>query len=107
MPELPVFLRPEARSDLMEIYRFIADRSGYPDQPWRFVQRIRANCDKIGRPPYAGRPRDDLRPGLRTVPFERSTVIAYQVLDDAVEIVNVFYGGRDYEALFSDGNSDT
>jgi toxin ParE1/3/4 len=44
--------------------------------------------------------RDDLQPGLRTVPFEHSAVIAYVVEDDRVAITNVFYGGRDYEALY-------
>jgi toxin ParE1/3/4 len=46
------------------------------------------------------RPRDDLAPGLRTVPFERSAVIAYIVEGGAVQITNIFYGGRDYEALY-------
>jgi toxin ParE1/3/4 len=44
--------------------------------------------------------RDDLKPGLRTVPFEHSAVIAYTVEDRRVRITNIFYGGRDYEALF-------
>jgi toxin ParE1/3/4 len=44
--------------------------------------------------------RDDLHPGLRTVPFEHTAVIAYVVEDDQVCITNVFYGGRDYEALY-------
>jgi len=47
-----------------------------------------------------GTARDDLRPGLRIVPFEHSTVIAYLVEDGQVCITNVFYGGRDYEALY-------
>jgi toxin ParE1/3/4 len=34
------------------------------------------------------------------VPFEHSAVIAYKVEEGAVRITNVFYGGRDYEALF-------
>nr|WP_260682893.1 type II toxin-antitoxin system RelE/ParE family toxin [Rhizobium laguerreae] len=62
-------------------------------------------CRKIGDAPNGGRPRDDLAPGLRTVPFEHSAVIAYHVTD-AVEIVNVFYGGRDYEALLRAGDDE-
>ena len=50
-----------------------------------------------------GRPRDDLEPGLRTIPFERSAVIAYKVEDDRVRIGNVFYGGRNFEALYRGG----
>jgi toxin ParE1/3/4 len=49
-----------------------------------------------------GMARSDLRPGLRTVPFEHTAVIAYEVEDDQV-LTNVFCGGRDYEALFRGG----
>jgi toxin ParE1/3/4 len=49
--------------------------------------------------------RDDISLGLRTVPFEHSAVIAYAIESDAVLIVNIFYGGRDYETLMRDGGS--
>jgi toxin ParE1/3/4 len=61
--------------------------------------RIVARCLKIGDAPRSGRPRDDLALGLRTIPFERRAVVAY-VVTDKVEIANIFYGGRDYEALY-------
>lgn len=65
----------------------------------RFTDRIWAACEKIGNAPLGGRPRDDLLPGLRTVPFEKKAIIAYRVDGETVEIVNVFYGGSDYEAI--------
>lgn len=37
------------------------------------------------------------------VPFEHSAVIAYVVESNIVRIVNVFYGGRDYETLMRGG----
>jgi len=33
------------------------------------------------------------------MPFERKAVIAYRITNDAVEVTNVHYGGRDNEAL--------
>ncbi|MBN9552119.1 MAG: type II toxin-antitoxin system RelE/ParE family toxin [Alphaproteobacteria bacterium] len=99
MRHLRVTYRPDAIADLADIYRFIATRGQSRDVALAFVRRIRARCHKIGDAPNGGRPRDDLRPGLRTVPFERSAVIAYRV-GRTVEIVNVFYGGRDYETLY-------
>ncbi|ARM88369.1 toxin-antitoxin system toxin RelE/ParE family protein [Rhizobium sp. CIAT894] len=99
MRRAKVVYRPEALGDLRQIYITVADMSQSNVIANRFVKRIMARCSKIGDAPNGGRPRDDLAPGLRTVPFERSAVIAYHV-SDAVEIVNVFYGGRDYEALF-------
>lgn len=40
------------------------------------------------------------------VPFERSAVIAYLIEDDRIRIVNIFYGGRDYESLLRDGGAE-
>lgn len=39
------------------------------------------------------------------MPFEHSAQIAYRVAT-AVEITNIFYGGRDYENLYSSPQSD-
>jgi len=37
---------------------------------------------------------------LRTFPFEHSAVVAYTIEGECVWITNIFYGGRDYEALY-------
>ena len=95
-----VVLREEAIADLAEIYRYIARASGSPVTAIRFVRRIRSRCQRIGLVPMGGTARDELRPGLRIVAFEHSAVIAYLVEDGQVCVTNVFYGGRDYEALY-------
>lgn len=100
MRRLPVRYRRSAAADLADIYRYVLELGGSKAAAERFVGRIKARCDRIGDAPSGGRPRDDLLPGLRTVPFERSAVIAYHVEHDVVRIVNAFYGGRDFEALF-------
>ncbi len=106
MKRLPVALREEAIADLVEIYDFIAEQSGLPEQALRFIARIRARCERIGDVPRGGRIRDDLVPGLRTVPFERSAVIAYVVEEGTVRVTNIFYGGRDYEAFYGKGQAE-
>jgi toxin ParE1/3/4 len=105
MRRVDVVYRPEAISDLQEIFRFVAEASQSQSVATRFVNRIMARCRKIGDVPKGGRPRDDLAPGLRTVPFERTAVIAYRV-DHVVEITNIFYGGRNYEAVYRLGIDD-
>ncbi|NEJ24910.1 type II toxin-antitoxin system RelE/ParE family toxin [Rhizobium leguminosarum] len=105
MRRVKVIYRPEALNDLRQLYIDIADMSRSHVTANRFVKRIMAKCRKIGDAPNGGRPRDDLASGLRTVPFEHSAVIAYRVTK-AVEIVNVFYGGRDYESLFRAGDDE-
>jgi toxin ParE1/3/4 len=100
---IEVRYRHEAVSDLEGIFRSVLRHSKSPTVAAGFVARIRDRCQRIGILPRAGRRRDDLAVGLRTVPFERRTVIAYRVVDDVVEITNIFYGGRDYEAMFRRG----
>ena len=100
MRRLKVVLREEAIADLAEIYRYISRASGSPITAIRFVRRIKSRCRRIGNVPMGGAARDDLLPGLRIVPFEHSAVIAYLVEDGQVCVTNVFYGGRDYEALY-------
>ena len=99
-----VVYRPEALASLERIYCYVAEKSQDYGVAEGFVQRLMARCRSIGNAPYGGRPRDDLEPGLRTIPFERRAVIAY-VVSDVVEITDVFYGGRDYEALYHPGKA--
>jgi toxin ParE1/3/4 len=102
MRHLKVAYRPEAVDDLEEIFRYVLDKSQSLEIAYGFVRRIKGRCERVGNVPLGGRPRDDLEPGLRTVPFEKSAVIAYKVESDLVRITNVFYGGRDYDALYRD-----
>ena len=100
MEPLEVVFRPDAAADLAELHAWIVDAGGEPAIAAAFTARIIAFCEKIGAMAHAGRRRDDLWPGLRTFPFEKRTVIAYRLVGGKVEIVNVFHGGRDYEALY-------
>lgn len=112
MKRLPVTYRAAALYDLEDIYRGVYRISLSHATAEGFVARIRSRCLRIGDAPRGGRPRDDLWPGLRTVPFEKSGVIAYLVEPARVRIVNIFIGGQDYEALYRnfgapDGDQDT
>jgi toxin ParE1/3/4 len=98
-----LLLRPAAEADLAALYHYIAEQSGSHERAIGYIRRIRAACDKLKAFPEIGRQRDDLRPGVRILGFERRVVIVYLVLPtDDVEIGRVFYGGRDYEALITD-----
>ncbi|MCQ0989459.1 type II toxin-antitoxin system RelE/ParE family toxin [Jiella marina] len=101
MRRVEVTYRPEAISDIRQIYRAVLAKSRSRRVAARYAQRIYQRCEKIGDVPLGGRPRDDLRPGLRSVPFEKSALILYQV-DESVLIINVFPRGQDYESLFQD-----
>jgi toxin ParE1/3/4 len=94
-----VSYREAASADIQDIYRRVYEVSLDPVTADRFTGRLIAACERIGDVPHGGRPRDDLLPGLRTVPFEKRAVIAYLIEGERVVITNVFYGGRDYESL--------
>ncbi len=103
MRRLAVAFRPNALDDLGDVFHIVLQASRGPAVAETFVRRILDRCLRIGDAPRGGRPRDDLAPGLRTVPFERSAVIAYVVQSEQVLVTSVFYGGRDYEALYREG----
>ncbi|WP_348642811.1 type II toxin-antitoxin system RelE/ParE family toxin [Mesorhizobium sp. B2-6-2] len=67
---LEVQYRQSARDDLANIFRHIAEASGNPQVALKFVLRMEDRCQSIGNAPRGGRSRDDIVPGLRTVPFE-------------------------------------
>lgn len=92
--------RSEAQNDLLDIFRTVLRLSQSVATARGFVQRIKDRCERIGDAPHGGRPRDDLEPGLRMVPFEHTAVIVYRVEAKRVRVTNVFYGGRDFEALY-------
>ena len=51
--------------------------------------------------PQRGQQRDDLRKNLRILAIDRAAVAAFEVDEEkqTVTILNVFYGGRDYETI--------
>jgi toxin ParE1/3/4 len=102
MTPLEVIFSEQADDDVATIYQWIARETASLETALGFVSRIVDRCEAIGNAPHGGTARDDLAPGLRTVPFERSALIAYRVEDDRFAITNVFYRGRDVDAAFSD-----
>lgn len=91
-----VVFRPEAAADLLKLYTYVAAQSGR-EVAGHYVDRIEAACLALAQFPKRGTMRNDLRPGLRIIGFERRAVIAFHVGDEIVTIVGIFPGGRDYE----------
>lgn len=57
-------------------------------------------CEGFSTFPNRGTRRDELRPGLRTIGFRHQVTIAFDAGDDTVTIVGIYYGGRNFEAMF-------
>jgi toxin ParE1/3/4 len=93
-----VSFRPRAEADLFDLYDYIADDAG-PVVAGGYIDRIEAACLALATFPERGTSRDDIRPGLRIIGFERRATIIFQVAENDVVIVRVLYGGRDYERV--------
>ena len=94
-----VLFSPEALGDLTSLYDYIAEESG-PIRAISYIERIEAYCLRFDLAPQRGTPRDDIRPGLRLVGFERRVTIAFHVDATTVTIDRIFYGGRDVQRTF-------
>jgi len=90
---------PEAREDLHELFDYIAEHDG-PERAMTYVERIEKTCMSLQTLPNRGRLREDIRPGLRVMGFERRALIAFRVGSSAVSILRILYGGRSVERAF-------
>ena len=74
-------------------------KSGFPSRAEAYVSALMDQCDALADFLMVGQARDDIRPGLRTTGFCRRAVIAFAVTDEVIEILGIYYGGRDCESL--------
>jgi toxin ParE1/3/4 len=90
--------RPMAENDILALYDYIAAQAGRRIAG-DYIARIESACMSLRNAPLRGRARDDIKPGLRIIGFERRAAIAFHVERSEVVIVRIFYGGRDYERI--------
>jgi plasmid stabilization system protein ParE len=95
----PVIWSPEARADLSDIWTYYADNTGRHTAD-DIIRSIGAALNVINDHPYAGRSRNEVRTGLRSIPA-RPHVIFYRVgTSDTSEIVRILDERRDLDPLF-------
>jgi len=90
---LPVTFDPGALDDLEGIEEYLAARF-YPRNAEKYIQRIMTACKTIGIAPHQGSLRNDIRPGVRSVGFEKRVTITFEIKADSVLILGIFYAGR-------------
>ena len=96
-----VVWREQADADLDTLYNWVAEQAD-PDVAHRYVLRIEETAGKLANFPSRGRPRDAIGSGLRSIPFERSVTIFYEVGKDEVQVVRVIHARRDAPDAFAD-----
>jgi len=87
-----ILKRPRAADDLIELWDYIAEDS--VTRADAFIDDIDAKFLLLAEQPMLGRGREELAPGLRSLPYGRY-VIFYEVMPDRIAIVRVLHGARD------------
>ena len=96
---MPIIIkRPRARSDLSEIWNYIAEDN--ETRADAFVDLIDQKFQALASHPSLGRSRNELEEGLRSFPVGMY-IIFYRVIPAGVEIVRVLHGSRDLNAIFT------
>jgi toxin ParE1/3/4 len=90
-----VSISPAALDDLKQLGDWIAERAGIRVAA-DYIGRIETYCAGFAQFGERGQRRDNLRPGLRVVGFERRIAIAFTVSDSEVTILRFFCGGRNW-----------
>jgi toxin ParE1/3/4 len=90
-----------AKADLDDIYAWIADHVGQKIAR-AYTGRIERFCCEMTPFPQRSTVRNDVRPGLRTVGFERRATIAFIVKGEDVIILRILYAGRSLDLAFDE-----
>jgi toxin ParE1/3/4 len=95
----PPIWSSHALTDLSDIWDYYAKIAGRHTAD-KIVYEIGEACRILEDHPFAGRGRNEVRPGLRSV-VARPHVIFYRVKNDVAEIVRVLDGRRDLDEIFA------
>src|SRR3954447_19247165 len=97
---LPALWSPEALDDIDSLWDYYSHSAGRPtaDKIVREIARVVKTIDDF---PFAGRARDEIRAGLRSL-TATPQIVFYRLNDDRPEIVRVLDGRQDIEEIFSD-----
>jgi toxin ParE1/3/4 len=94
---MKVVVTDEALADLKQIGRFIANDN--PDRAESFVAELYDRCQGLGAAPRAF----PFIPNWEDRGIRRRShgnyLIFYRISHDAVEIIHILHGARDYEAI--------
>ena len=96
----PVIWSPEAQTDLADIWNYYREAAG-PQLADSRVRAIGEACLLLEEHPLAGRAREEIRPGLRSV-LVTPHVVFYRVTNEIAQIVRILDGRRDIEDIFAE-----
>lgn len=90
---LEIVTRPRARQDLKDIWRYSFEEWGEA-QADKYLREIDTGIARLRANPKIGKPRDDLRPGYRSLRVNEHMVY-YMLTPWAIRIVRVLHARMD------------
>ena len=87
----------DAENDLDGIFSFIARDK--PVAALHFVQRLRRRCKPLTKNPFVGEDCCEFGPGIRRLSYQ-NYLIFFRIDDNAVIVLRVVHGARDWTDLF-------
>ena len=99
----PVIWSPEALGDINHLWDYYVRVAGRVTAD-KIMREIGKAISAIDDFPHAGRPRDEIRAGLRSLAAPPQ-IVFYRLKDGRPEIVRVLDGRQDIEEIFSDGEN--
>jgi len=94
MKHYKIILHPVAETELLNIYRGIADIVS-PAIALKYISGIRQFIENLETFPERGTIKESIIPNLRVVGYKRSASIAFTVFDKHVLVLGIFARGRE------------
>lgn len=97
MSQLKLIISEKATDDLVDIWSYIAlDNPNVADL---FIDKLYESCLSLTLMPEMGRKRDELLPGIRSLPF-KGYIIFYRIGKGEIQIARILNGVMDIETMF-------
>ena len=94
-------LSEDAKDEIAQIWKNIWDISNSAESADKMLEAITERFFLLEAQPFAGRSREEVAPGIRSIATQSGYVIYYRVTDDLVEIAHITHGSRLPENVFS------
>lgn len=94
-----LILSPAARSDLLNIWEFLAYLS--QKKADRTMKEISERFETLLEFPESGKRRNELRKGLRSFPAGKY-IVFYFIIEDGIRIARVLHSAQDIESALID-----
>ncbi len=98
---MKIFYTSEARENLYDISKFIANESGNKELAISFIKRLKQKCKDLANKQFKlGISRPELGEGIRSYIFGNYIIFFRYFEAEALEIIMITEGHRDIDRLF-------